>query len=55
MLMNNAGKLVTTEKEKAEVLNKFSLQSSQATCLPTPLERVNEKIETAKCFHHVMP
>lgn len=52
--MNNAGKLVTTEQEKAEVLNKFSLQSSWGTCLLTPFERVNKKLERARCFHLVM-
>lgn len=42
-LMSHAGKLVTTDKERAEVLCKLSLQSSLATSLPTPIEWVNRK------------
>ena len=43
-LMNKAGKLVTTDKKKAEVLNSFLPQSSLASSLPTPLKWMDCKM-----------
>jgi len=41
--MNKNGGLVSTDEEKAEVLNNFLRQSSLATSLPTPLKWINRK------------
>ena len=45
-VMSKAGKLVTTDEEKAEVLHKFLPQSSLATSLSTPLEWMDHKTGT---------
>jgi len=45
-LMSNTGKLVTMDKEKAEVLNTFLPQSSLTTSLPTPLKWMDHRMVT---------
>ena len=51
-MMSKTGKLVTTDEEKAEVLNKFLPQSSLAISLPKPLKWMDCKTGTggAKSF-----
>ncbi|KAK4829009.1 LOW QUALITY PROTEIN: hypothetical protein QYF61_001765 [Mycteria americana] len=50
--MSKTGKLVTTDEEKAEVLNKFFAHPSLTICLPTPLMWMDHKTGTrgAKSF-----
>ncbi|KAK4819764.1 hypothetical protein QYF61_011364 [Mycteria americana] len=45
-LMNKNGNLASTDKEKAEVLNNFLLQSSLATALLTPPESMDNMLGT---------
>jgi len=44
--MNMTIKLVTTDEEKAEILNNIVPQSSLATSLPTPFEWMDIKAGT---------
>jgi len=43
LLMIKNGNLVSTDEEKAEVLNNSLLQSSLTTSLPTPLDQMDGK------------
>lgn len=47
-LLNKAGKLVTTDEAKAEVLNSFCLKSSMPISLPRPLKSVDCKTGTGR-------